>query len=52
MDEKTSTLKKRIIKELYFGGLLSCSEICERIEKSFPLTSRLINELIEEGLVI
>jgi predicted NBD/HSP70 family sugar kinase len=52
MDEKASTLKKKIIKELYFGGLLSCSEISERIEKSFPLTSRLVNELIDEGLVI
>lgn len=52
MDEKSSVLKKRIIKELYFGGLLSCSELSERIEKSFPLTAKLISELIEEGLVV
>ena len=52
MDEKFSSLKKRIIKELYFGGLLSCSEVSDRIDKSFPLTARLINDLIEEGLVI
>jgi predicted NBD/HSP70 family sugar kinase len=52
MDEKTSSLKKRIIKELYFGGLVSCSELSDRIDKSFPLTARLLTELIEEGLVI
>src|SRR5215831_6202819 len=52
MDEKTISLKKRVIKELYFGKLLSCSELSERIEKSFPLTARLINEMIEEGTVI
>jgi hypothetical protein len=35
MDERP-TLKKRIIKELYFGRLLSCSDVGERIDKSFP----------------
>jgi len=52
MDEKTSYYKKKIIKELYFGGRLSCSEVAERIDKSFPLTARMLNELIEDGLVI
>ena len=52
MDEKTSYYKKKIIKELYFGGRLSCSEVGERIDKSFPLTARMLNELIEDGLVI
>jgi len=52
MDEKTSYYKKKIIKELYFGGRPSCSEVAERIDKSFPLTARMLNELIEDGLVI
>ena len=52
MDEKTSSLKKRIVKELYFGGTLSCSELCEQIDKSFPITARLLNELIDEGMVV
>jgi len=52
MDEKTSSLKKRIVKELYFGGTLSCSEVCDRIDKSFPITARLLTELIEEGMVV
>ena len=52
MDEKAASLKKRIVKELYFGGTLSCSELCERIDKSFPITAKLLNELIEEQTVI
>ena len=52
MEEKISAYKKRIIKELYFGRLLSCSDLSERIGKSLPLTARMLSVLIEEGLVI
>jgi len=52
MEEKISSYKKRIIKELYFGRLLSCSDLSERIGKSVPLTARMLNVLIEEGLVV
>ncbi len=52
MEQKISSYKKKIIKELYFGTLLSCSDLSDRIGKSLPLTTRMLNVLIEEGLVI
>lgn len=52
MDHKIISYKKRIIRELYFGGLLSCSDLSDKIGKSLPLTTRMLNELITEGLVI
>src|SRR5262249_4527064 len=52
MDQKNSSYKKRIIKELYFGRLLSCLDLSEKIGKSLPLTAKMVNELIDEGLVI
>lgn len=51
MEEKISSYKNRIIKELYFGRLLSCSDVSERIGKSLPLTARILNGLMEDGLV-
>ena len=51
MSYRASLYKKRIIKQLYFGHMLSCAEISAAIDKSLPLTTRLLNELIEEGLV-
>lgn len=44
--------KKRILKELYFAPSISCADIYTRINKSFPLITKLLNELMEEGLVI
>lgn len=52
MERKVLSYKKRIIRELYFGGLLSCSDLSERVGKSLPLTTRMLNELIGQGLVI
>jgi predicted NBD/HSP70 family sugar kinase len=52
MEEKISSYKKRIIKELYFGGLLSCSDLSERVGRSLPLTTKMLNSLLEESLVI
>ncbi|HYF33253.1 MAG TPA: ROK family protein [Chitinophagaceae bacterium] len=51
MSYRTSLYKKRIIKELYFGNTLSCAELSAAIDKSLPLTTRLLNELIDEGFV-
>jgi glucokinase-like ROK family protein len=51
MGEKTPTHLKKIIKCLYFGNLLSCADISERIEKSIPLTTKMLTELIETGWV-
>lgn len=39
------------MRQIYFSNNLSCAEISWRIKKSLPLTTKLINELIEEGFV-
>ena len=52
MGTKNSFYKKRILKELYFTPSLSCADLYVRINKSFPLITKLLNELMEEGLVI
>lgn len=51
MGEKSSTYFKKIIKHLYFGNALSCAELSEDINKSLPLTAKMLNELMEEGWV-
>lgn len=39
------------MRQIYFSNTLSCAEISWRIKKSLPLTTKLVNELIEEGYV-
>jgi predicted NBD/HSP70 family sugar kinase len=43
--------RKKILKELYFSKTLTCAELCQKTDKSFPLITKLINELLEEGLI-
>ena len=52
MADKTLFYKKRIIKQLYFANTLSAAELSVAINKSLPLTTRIINELIKEKHVI
>lgn len=52
MSTKKMLIKRRIIKQIYLSGMLSCSELSWKIKKSLPLTTKLINELIQEGYVI
>jgi predicted NBD/HSP70 family sugar kinase len=52
MTEKNALYKGRIIRELYFAGNLSCSDISERTQTSLPLATRMVTELIEENYVI
>lgn len=51
MSDKNSRFKKKIIRLLYFAPQMSCAELSVGIEKSIPLTTRLLTELLEEGLV-
>jgi predicted NBD/HSP70 family sugar kinase len=51
MSAKKLLFKRKIMREIYISNTLSLSEISWRIKKSLPLTTRLINELIEEGYV-
>ena len=52
MSIKTTLYKKKIISELYFNGDLSCADLSLKTDKSIPLTTKILNELIEEGYVI
>lgn len=51
MNIKTLLYKRKIIKELSFGSVLSAQEISLRIEKSLPLTTRVLNDLVNEGIL-
>ena len=51
MGEKNNILKKEILKELYFNKSLSVSPLSLCLDRSIPVTQKIINELIEENLV-
>jgi predicted NBD/HSP70 family sugar kinase len=48
---KQDLYKRNIIKHLYFSGQLSCAELSQLTDKSLPLTTKILNELMEEGSV-
>lgn len=50
--DKRNENRKRILKEFYFSKTLTCAELCQKIDKSFPLITKLLNEFIEEGIII
>jgi len=52
MTDKYSRYKKKITKLLYFEPQLSCAELSAGIDKSIPYTTRLLNELLDEGFVM
>ncbi len=51
MIDKQIQYRKKILKELYFANNLSCAELSDKIEKSLPLTTKILNELIDEERV-
>jgi len=44
--------KRKLVRELYFSPALSCAELCLKTGKSFPLITKLLNELVAEGTVV
>jgi predicted NBD/HSP70 family sugar kinase len=52
MTEKKKLFRNKILKELYFQDNLSCAELSFKIEKSFPVTAKLIEDLVAENLVV
>lgn len=52
MSLKKDQNKLGIIKELYISHSLSCTDLCERREKSLPLITKLVNELLEEEVIV
>ena len=51
MGAKKLIYKKTILKQLYFNPGISCTELAHRINKSIPLTTRILEELVLENLV-
>lgn len=51
MSPKIEVYKGKILKELCFGKLLSASELSNRIQRSLPLTIRVLDELVKEGMI-
>ncbi|HTD93207.1 MAG TPA: ROK family transcriptional regulator [Chitinophagaceae bacterium] len=49
---KIEFYKGLILKEFYFSGHLSCADLSEKIGKSLPLTMKIVNELMNEGIVV
>ena len=52
MLDKQTIYRRSIFKHLYFTSPLSCADLSLLTEKSVPLTTRVLNELIEEGYVV
>ena len=52
MNVKTNLYKRKILRELYFNNILSCADLSIKTNKSIPLTTKILNELNEEGYVI
>jgi predicted NBD/HSP70 family sugar kinase len=51
MENRSLLYKRLIIKHLYYNASLSCAELSVHINKSLPITTKILNELIEEGSV-
>ncbi|MCU0385534.1 MAG: ROK family transcriptional regulator [Flavihumibacter sp.] len=49
---KKLSYKKAVLKQLYFDAGISCAEISHRINRSIPLTTRILDELLNENLVM
>jgi predicted NBD/HSP70 family sugar kinase len=52
MTEKKRLFRNKILKELYFVESLSCADLCIKIEKSFPITAKLLEDLMAAKMVI
>ena len=51
MNGKNNYYKRHILKHLYFGYSLSCTDLSEKLEKSLPLTTKLLQELIKDEYI-
>lgn len=52
MTDKKFRLKRKVIKQLFFDKELSYFDLSERIGKSIPFTSQLVNEMIASNQVV
>lgn len=51
MSEKRYLFKRKLIKSLYFGGTLSSADLSTLTQKNLQITSKAVNELVDEGAV-
>lgn len=40
------------MKKLYFSKYLSCADLCNQLDKSLPFMAKMLDELMEEGLIV
>jgi predicted NBD/HSP70 family sugar kinase len=52
MQDKKLGYRKNILRNLYFAGSLSCAELSGQINKSLPLTTKILSDLMIEGYVV
>src|SRR5690348_3083336 len=52
MSTKTSFYKTEIIKELCFGNVLSAQQLSVLVDRSLPITIKILTELVNEGMII
>ncbi|HVZ57937.1 MAG TPA: ROK family transcriptional regulator [Chitinophagaceae bacterium] len=48
---KSKGYKPSVLKQLYLNPQVTCAELSSAIGKSLPIVTRLLNELIQDGLV-
>ncbi len=52
MTTKKLSNNNKIIKQLYFAGSMSCADFSLQLKKSLPFTTKLVNDLVEEGVIV
>lgn len=52
MSDSHFAYKRKLKKHLYFSPMLSCAELSILTHKSLPFTTRFLNELIADGMVV
>jgi predicted NBD/HSP70 family sugar kinase len=52
LEDRDLLYRRQVIKLLYFDKKLSCNNISEKINKSLPLVTKIINDLVKEGIVV
>lgn len=52
MTTKKLSNNNKIIKQLYFAGSMSCADFSLQLKKSLPFTTKLVNDLVEEDVIV
>ena len=52
MNPKKLKYKREVISKLYFSGELSSTDLSKLIDKSIPLTTKILGELMDEEMVL